>query len=168
MAKRISNQKITPNLWFNLQAEEAVNFYTGIFNNSQVVRTAYYGTEGYEIHGMKEGTVLTVEFLLDGQEFVALNGGPHFKFNEAVSFIVNCDNQQEVDFYWEKLSAGGDPKAQVCGWLKDKYGVSWQVVPVQVTDWMLHPDKNKVNKLMAAMFKMKKLDIETLQAAFNS
>src|SRR5687768_1892899 len=124
-------QKITPNLWFDRQAEEAAKYYTSIFKNSRILKTRYYGREGYEIHRMPEGTVMTVEFEIEGQQFIALNGGPVFQFNEATSFVVNCNSQQEIDFYWEKLSQGGDPKSQQCGWLKDKFGLSWQVVPVQ-------------------------------------
>src|SRR4051794_29815788 len=115
-------QKITTNLWFDDQAEAARKFYTSIFKNSEIGKTSYYGKEGYEIHGRKEGTVMTAEFSLNGQGFVALNGGPHFKFNEAISFIINCEGQEEVDYYWNKLGEGGDEKAQMCGWLKDKYG----------------------------------------------
>src|SRR5918995_258285 len=122
-------QKITPCLWFDDRAEEAVEFYTAVFRNSKIVKIARYGEAGFEIHGKPAGTVMTVAFELDGQTFTALNGGPLFKFNEAISLEVNCQTQEEVDYYWERLSAGGDPKAQQCGWLKDKYGVSWQVVP---------------------------------------
>ncbi|HLG38801.1 MAG TPA: VOC family protein, partial [Chitinophagaceae bacterium] len=122
-------QKITANLWFDRNAEEATKLYTSIFKNSKIGRISKYGKEGYEVHGMPEGTVMTIQFWLEGQEFIALNGGPQFKFNEAVSFIVNCDSQDEIDHYWEKLSAGGDKSAQVCGWLKDKFGLSWQIVP---------------------------------------
>lgn len=122
-------QKVTPFLWFDDQAEEAAEFYTSIFKNSKIGRTTRYGKEGYEIHGKPAGTAMTVEFEIDGQPFTALNGGPVFQFNEAISFQVRCDTQEEVDYYWDKLSEGGDEKAQQCGWLKDKYGVSWQIVP---------------------------------------
>src|SRR5258706_16409780 len=121
-------QKITSNLWFDNQAEEAANFYTSIFKKSRKLRTTYYGKEGQEIHKMPEGSVMTVEFEIEGQKYVALNGGPLFKFNEAVSFIVNCESQDEIDYYWEKLIPGGDKNAQVCGWLKDRFGLSWQIV----------------------------------------
>ena len=167
MKKRISNQKITPNLWFKANAEEAVNYYISIFKNSQKTRETFYGKEGFEFHGMAEGTVLTIEFLLDGQEFIALNGGPHFTFNEAISFVVNCDSQEEVDYFWNKLGEGGDPQAQMCGWLKDKFGVSWQVVPTVLTEMMLDADSAKVSRVNNAVFQMKKLDIPTLQRAFD-
>src|SRR5687767_5911399 len=127
-------QKITSNLWFDTQAEEAANHYVSIFKNSSIGKTTHFGKEGYEIHKMPEGTVMTVEFTIEGQKFVALNGGPIFKFNEAISFIVNCETQEEIDYYWNKLSEGGDKKAQQCGWLKDKYGLSWQVVPTILDD----------------------------------
>jgi predicted 3-demethylubiquinone-9 3-methyltransferase (glyoxalase superfamily) len=123
-------QKITPFLWFDNQAEEAANFYASIFKNSKVGHVARYDEAGARASGRPKGTAMTVAFQLEGQDFVALNGGPHFKFTEAVSFVVNCKTQKEVDHYWEKLSAGGDEKAQQCGWLKDKYGLSWQIVPV--------------------------------------
>lgn len=167
MEKRLSNQKITSNLWFNKEAEEAVNFYMTVFKDGKIGRKTYYTAEGFEIHGMPEGTVLTIEFILEGQEFVALNGGPHFKFNEAISFIVNCKDQKEVDYYWEKLGEGGDPKSQVCGWLKDKFGVSWQVVPNVVADMMQSPDAAKVANMTKALFQMKKLDIAELEKAFG-
>ena len=122
-------QKITPNLWFDTQAEAAAEFYTSIFPNSKVDRIARYPEAGEEIHKMTPGSIMTVDFELDGQSFVALNAGPVFKFNEAISFVVHCDTQQEVDDFWEKLGEGGDPNSQQCGWLKDKYGVSWQIVP---------------------------------------
>src|SRR5688572_27012769 len=124
-----SLQKITPCLWFDNQAEEAAQFYTGIFRNSRIVRISRYGEAGREVHHKPAGTVMTVALELNGQAFTALNGGPDFKFNEAISFQVLCETQEEVDYYWEKLSEGGDKQAQQCGWLKDKYGVSWQVVP---------------------------------------
>lgn len=161
-------QKLTPNLWFDSDAEEAVNYYTSIFKQSKIGRIARFGKAGFEQHKRPEGSVMTIEFELDGQEFLALNGGPHFKFNEAISFIVNCDTQEEVDYFWEKLGAGGDPNAQMCGWLKDKFGLSWQVVPVQINDMMVDPDRSKVEKAMEAMFTMKKLDLATLEKAFNS
>ena len=130
-------------------------------------RTTYYGKEGYEIHGRKEGTVMTAEFWLNGQGFVALNGGPHFKFNEAISFIVNCDGQEEVDYYWNKLGEGGDEKAQMCGWLKDKYGLSWQIVPTILPKLISDSDPSKAGRVMKAMLQMKKLDIEALQEAYD-
>lgn len=160
-------QKISSNLWFDNQAEEAIKFYTSVFKNSRIGRTSRYGKEGYEIHGRKEGTVMTIEFWLENQSFLALNGGPHFKFNEAVSFVVNCDSQEEIDYYWQKLSEGGDEKAQMCGWLKDKFGLSWQVVPAVLGEMASDPDPSKSDRVMRAMLKMKKLDLPTLERAFN-
>ncbi|MEP7144688.1 MAG: VOC family protein [Ferruginibacter sp.] len=160
-------QKITSNLWFDKQAEEAANFYVGIFKNSRIIKTTRYGKEGYEIHKMPEGTVMTIEFELGGQKFVGLNGGPIFKFNEAVSFIVNCDTQDDVDYYWEKLSEDGDKKAQQCGWLKDKFGLSWQIVPTILPDLMADKDKERSGRVMKAMLQMKKLDIQTLEHAYE-
>lgn len=158
-------QKITPCLWFNDQAEEAVAFYTGIFNNSKTLAVARYGEAGQEIHGRPAGSVMTVAFELDGQAFTALNGGPVFTFNEAISFQVNCETQEEVDYYWQKLSAGGDEKAQQCGWLKDKYGVSWQIVPTVLPKLITDPNVEKSNRTMEAMLKMKKIDIDELKRA---
>lgn len=160
-------QKITPNLWFDTQAEEAARFYISIFNDSRISRITRYGNEGQEIHGMAEGTVMTVEFLLAGQAFVALNGGPHFQFNEAISFIINCETQEEVDYYWEKLGEGGDPAVQQCGWLKDRYGVSWQVVPTLLNDLINDQDTVRAQQVVQEMLTMKKLDIEALQHAFE-
>ena len=160
-----STQKITPCLWFDDQAEEAARFYTGIFKNSKIVKTSRYTEAGQEIHGRPPGSVMTVSFELDGQAFTALNGGPVFKFNEAISFQINCDTQEEVDHYWSKLSAGGDEKAQQCGWLKDKYGVSWQVVPTILPEMLKDPDPAKAARAMEAMLQMKKLDIAKLKRA---
>jgi predicted 3-demethylubiquinone-9 3-methyltransferase (glyoxalase superfamily) len=129
-----STLKIDPCLWFDHQAEEAARFYTGIFKRSKIGKISRYGEAGREVHHRQPGSVMTVEFELDGQPFTALNGGPVFEFNEAISLVITCKDQKEVDYYWEKLSQGGDPKAQVCGWLKDKYGVSWQVVPAVLKD----------------------------------
>lgn len=154
---------LATNLWFDSQAEEAVTFYTSIFPNSKKGRTLYYTKEGFEFHGKPEGSVLTIEFEINGQQFVALNGGPVFTFNEAVSIIVNCETQDEVDYYWEKLSEGGDPAAQQCGWLKDKYGLSWQINPIEFTDILSGTDKEKAQKAMAILFTMKKLDINILK-----
>ena len=158
-------QKITSNLWFDNQAEEAAKFYISVFKNSKIGRITRYGKEGFEIHRMPEGTVMTLEFWIEEQSFVALNGGPHFKFNEAISFIVNCNTQEEVDYYWEKLSEGGDEKAQMCGWLKDKFGLSWQVVPTALPEMLNDPDPKKSQPVMRAMLQMKKIDIATLQRA---
>ena len=161
-------QKITTNLWFDSKAEEAARFYTSIFENSSIGRITRYGTEGFEIHGIPEGTVMTVEFQLEGQTFVALNGGPQFKFTEAISFIVHCETQDEIDFYWEKLSEGGDEKAQVCGWLKDQYGVSWQVVPRALPDMLNDLDSEKSRRVMQALMKTKtKIDLNTLKEAYE-
>ena len=159
-------QKITPCLWFDDQAEEAVKFYTVIFRNSKIVNIARYGEAGREIHRKPAGSVMTVAFELDGQPFTALNGGPVFKFNEAISFQINCETQEEVDYYWEKLSEGGDEKAQQCGWLKDKYGVSWQVVPKVLPEMVSNPDSEKSQRAMKAMLQMKKIDIAELERAY--
>ncbi|MEO6732603.1 MAG: VOC family protein [Ferruginibacter sp.] len=161
-------QKITTNLWFDKQAEDAVQFYTSIFKNSSIGRISRYGTEGHEVHGMPAGTVMTIEFWLEGQVFIALNGGPHFTFTEAISLIVNCENQEEVDFYWGKLSEGGDEKAQICGWLKDKFGLSWQIVPTILPDLLTSTDAKKSQSVMKAMLQMKKIDIESLLKASNA
>jgi predicted 3-demethylubiquinone-9 3-methyltransferase (glyoxalase superfamily) len=159
-------QKISPCLWFDDQAEEAARFYSGIFKNSRIVTVTRYGEAGHEVHGRPAGTVMTVAFELEGQAFTALNGGPVFKFNEAISFQVYCETQAEVDYYWEKLSAGGDKKAQQCGWLKDKYGASWQVVPRVLVEMISDPDAKKSGNAMEAMLKMKKIDIEELKRAY--
>jgi predicted 3-demethylubiquinone-9 3-methyltransferase (glyoxalase superfamily) len=158
-------QRITPFLWFDSQAEAAVNFYTSIFRNSKILTTTRYGEEGAAASGRPKGTIMTVAFQLDGQNFVALNGGPIFKFTEAISFVVNCESQDEVDHFWEKLSEGGDEKAQQCGWLKDKYGLSWQVVPSALSDLLSDPDPEKSRRVMKALLQMKKIDIETLRRA---
>jgi predicted 3-demethylubiquinone-9 3-methyltransferase (glyoxalase superfamily) len=158
-------QRITPFLWFDSQAEEAAGFYTQIFKNSKILSVTRYGEAEAEASGRPKGTVMTVAFRLDGQEFVALNGGPEFKFTEAVSFVVNCESQKEVDYYWEKLSDGGDEKAQMCGWLKDKYGLSWQVVPTVLIELISDPDPQKSQRAMQAMLQMKKIDIAALKKA---
>lgn len=160
-------QKIVPCLWFNTEAEDAAKFYVSIFKNSSIGHISRFGKEGFEIHGQKEGTALTVPFTLEGQQYTALNGGPQFKFNEAISMQVMCKDQQEVDYYWEKLSAGGDPKAQQCGWLKDKFGLSWQVVPEVLPKLLSDPDKAKTERVMKALFPMKKLDIAALERAYR-
>ena len=162
----LSIQKITPCLWFDDQAEEAVEFYTAIFRNSRIVSVTRYGRAGHEIHGKPTGSVMTVVFELDGQAFTALNGGPLFTFNEAISFQVHCDTQEEVDYFWEKLSAGGDDRAQQCGWLKDKYSVSWQVVPTVLLEMIHDPDAEKSQRAMEAMLHMKKIEIDTLKRAY--
>jgi predicted 3-demethylubiquinone-9 3-methyltransferase (glyoxalase superfamily) len=165
-ARMAKIQKITPCLWFDDQAEAAANFYTGIFRNSKIVQIARYGKSGQEIHGRQPGSVMTVAFELDGQSFTALNGGPMFKFSEAISFEVNCETQQEVDYFWDTLSAGGDPSAQQCGWLKDKFGASWQIVPSVLRELVADPDQPKSQRAFAAMMKMKKLDIAELKRAY--
>ena len=158
-------QAIMPCLWFDKDAEEAAKFYCSIFKNAKLGAVTRYGKEGQEIHGMPEGSLLAIEFSLDGSDFVALNGGPLFKFTEAVSFQVLCETQKEVDYYWEKLSAGGDPKAQQCGWLKDKFGLSWQVVPTALAGLLRDKDPAKTGRTMNALLQMKKLDIAALQRA---
>src|SRR5213594_2677298 len=160
-----SIRAITPCLWFDDQAEQAARFYTGIFRNSRIVSTSRYGKEGYEVHGRPAGTVMTVEFELDGRPFTALNGGPVFKFNEAISFQINCETQEEVDHYWNSLSEGGDERAQQCGWLKDKFGLSWQVVPTVLSGLLKDPDPAKAGRATQAMLQMKKFDIERLKRA---
>ena len=158
-------QRIAPCLWFGHEAEEAATFYISIFKNSRVVRVARYTKAGQEIHKQAPGSVMTVAFELDGQPFTALNGGPVFKFNEAVSLQVNCDTQEEVDYYWSKLSDGGDPKAQQCGWLKDKYGVSWQIVPTVLPKLLTDGQPAKAERVMGVLLRMKKLDIRELERA---
>jgi predicted 3-demethylubiquinone-9 3-methyltransferase (glyoxalase superfamily) len=158
-------QKITPCLWFDNQAEEAAKFYVSIFKNSKVGSVARYGDEGAKVSGMPKGTVMTVTFQLDGQEFMALNGGPMFKFTEATSFIVNCKTQQEVDEFWEKLSKGGEEGP--CGWLKDKYGLSWQIVPTVLGEMMQDKAPEKSERVMKVMLQMKKLDIKSLEQAYE-
>ena len=159
-------QKITPNLWFDNNAEEAAKFYVSIFKNSKIGRVTRFGREGYEIHQRPEGSVMTIEFSLDGQNFLALNGGPIFNFTEAISFVVNCDTQEEIDYYWKNLSEDGDPNAQQCGWLKDKFGLSWQVVPTIMADMFADSQSEKSQEVMKAMLQMKKLDIAVLERAF--
>lgn len=161
-------QKIAPCLWFDGQAEEAAKFYTGIFPNSKITAISYYGEAGKEIHGRPPGSVMTVAFELDGQPFTALNGGPSFKFSEAISFQVNCATQQELDGYWDKLSQGGPVDAQMCGWLKDKFGVSWQIIPATLDTMIRDPDTEKSQRVMTALLQMKKLDIAQLQQAYST
>lgn len=168
-------QKITPCLWFDDNAEEAVNFYVSVFSakggsasggkNSKITGITHYGEAGANASGRPKGTVMTVTFQLEGQDFMALNGGPVFKFTEAVSLVVNCKTQKEIDHYWEKLSKGGDKKAQICGWLKDKYGLSWQIVPDVLPKMLLDKNKKRSEKVMEALLKMKKLEIDKLKRA---
>ena len=160
-------QKISPCLWLDNNAEEATSFYTSIFKNSKIGNVTRYGKEGHEIHGKEEGTVMTVDFEIEGQKFLALNGGPIFKFNEAISFQIYCETQEEVDYYWEKLSEAGDEKAQQCGWLKDRYGVSWQVVPTVLIKMLQDKDPKKSESVMKALLQMRKLDISALKKAYE-
>lgn len=157
-------QKITTFLWFDDKAEEAAKFYVSIFKNSSIDGITHYPASVSAAAGRPVGSVMTVVFKLDGQEFVALNGGPHFKFTEAISLVVNCETQEEVDEYWEKLKAGGGEESQ-CGWLKDKYGLSWQVVPTILPELMLDQDQQKTDRAMKAMLTMKKLDIAAIKQA---
>ena len=159
--KNVPIQKITPFLWFDHQAEEAAGFYVSIFPNSKLVKVIRYGEAGPG----PAGSAMTVEFQLEGQTFVALNGGPHFKFTEAISFVVNCQTQDEIDSYWEKLSAGGAPVE--CGWLKDKFGLSWQIVPTVLPELLSSPDPEKSERVMKAILAMKKLDIRALKQAYE-
>ena len=158
-------QKISPFLWFDDQAEEAVNFYVSVFKNSKVGNITRYNDEVSNASGKPEGSVMTIEFQLEGQDFVALNGGPQFKFSEAISFMVSCETQEEVDEFWRKLSEGGEEGP--CGWLKDKYGVSWQVVPTALDEMLRDKDAEKAKRVTKAMLQMKKLDIETLKRAYE-
>jgi predicted 3-demethylubiquinone-9 3-methyltransferase (glyoxalase superfamily) len=161
------NSKIMPCLWFDDQGEDAANFYVSVFPDSKITGITHYAEAGKEVHGRKPGSVLTVSFELAGQEFTALNGGPQFRFSEAISLMIMCDSQQEVDHYWNALSAGGPVEAQQCGWLKDRFGLSWQVVPKMFLEMFMSPDKAKVERAFGAMMNMKKLDIAALQRAFN-
>jgi predicted 3-demethylubiquinone-9 3-methyltransferase (glyoxalase superfamily) len=159
-------QKITPFLWFDGQAEDAVNFYTSLFKNSKIGRILRYTEEVAENSGRPVGSVLTIEFEIQGQKFVALNGGPLFKFNESVSFVVNCVTQEEVDYFWEKLTADGGEESQ-CGWLKDKFGLSWQVTPTVLIDMLHDKDPEKAERVMKAMLQMQKIEIPKLKAAYG-
>jgi predicted 3-demethylubiquinone-9 3-methyltransferase (glyoxalase superfamily) len=154
-------------LWFDDDAEDAVKFYASIFKDAKVDNVTRYGKEGYEIHKKKEGSVMTIDFEIEGQKFLALNGGPIFKFNEAISFQIYCDTQEEIDYYWGKLTEGGNKNAQICGWLKDKFGVSWQVVPVALIKMMQDKDSKKFERVMKAMLQMRKLDIDVLTKAYE-
>lgn len=156
--------KITPCLWFDKEAEAAAKFYVSIFKDSKLGRVSYYGHEGRDIHGGEPGSVLYVEFEINGQPFVAMNGGPLFKFNEAVSFQIYCETQQEIDYYWSRLTEGGQEVE--CGWLKDKYGLSWQVVPTVLAAMMTDQDRRRSDRVMKALLQMKKFDIAALQQAF--
>lgn len=162
-----SVQKVTPCLWFHDQAEEAARFYTSVFKNSSIGRVSRYGEAGREVHGREPGSVMTVEFKLDGHAFTGLNGGPVFDFNEAISFQVDCETQEEVDYYWDGLSEGGDERAQQCGWLKDRYGVSWQIVPRSLAGLLADENRERAGRAMNAMLQMKKIDIAAVQRAHD-
>lgn len=161
----IKTPKITPFLWFDSQAEPAASFYTSIFPNSRIENVTRYDAASAEVSGRPQGSVMTVAFQLEWQPFVALNGGPEFRFTEAVSFVVNCDDQEEVDYYWEKLSEGGDPAAQQCGWMKDKFGLSWQVVPKALGELLNDPEPVRAGRVMQALLRMKKIDVAALYRA---
>jgi predicted 3-demethylubiquinone-9 3-methyltransferase (glyoxalase superfamily) len=159
-------QKITPFLWFDNNAEEAVNFYVSIFKNSKVGKVTRYNEASSKAAGRPEGSVMTMEFQLEGQDFSAINGGPHFKFTEAISLVVDCETQEEVDYFWEKLTADGGQESQ-CGWLKDKYGLSWQITPRVLIEMIGDKDPQKAQRVMEAMLQMKKIDIATLKRAYD-
>ncbi len=158
-------QRISACLWFDGKAQEAVQFYTSVFDDSKILRTSRYTEVGRETHGQTPGSVMTVEFELDGVPFTALNGGPQFKFNEAISLQVLCDTQAEIDRYWKSLGEGGDPKVQQCGWLKDRFGVSWQITPADLDELMSDSDSERAGRVMRALLEMKKLDIAALRRA---
>lgn len=162
----ITANKITPCLWFDTEAEQAANLYVSTFKNSKIKSISRYGKEGHEIHGKPAGSVMVVDFELEGQAFVALNGGPHFKFSEAVSFQVHCKTQEEIDYFWSKLTAAGGQEGP-CGWLKDKYGLSWQVVPTELKEMLSGPDPEKSQRVTKAFLQMKKFDIAALRRAFE-
>ena len=159
--------KLVPCLWFDSEAEEAAKFYTGIFDNSRITDVSRYGREGHEIHGREPGSVMVVAFELDGHPFTALNGGPVFRFNEAVSFQLMCETQEKVDYFWERLGEGGDPQAQHCGWLKDRFGLSWQVIPQRALELIRDPDSVKAQRATRALLAMGKLDLAELERAYN-
>lgn len=160
-------RQIIPCLWFDSNAEEAANYYVSLFKDSKIVAVTRFGDAGREVHGRPSGSVMTVSFEINGQRYSALNGGPIFKQTEAVSFVIACDSQQELDEYWEKLSAGGDPAAQQCGWLKDKFGVSWQVVPADLERMFIEATPAQADRLMSAILEMKKLDLHKLQTTIQ-
>jgi predicted 3-demethylubiquinone-9 3-methyltransferase (glyoxalase superfamily) len=160
---QVTAPTITPCLWFDSEAEDAAKFYVSIFKDSKIGKTSRFGKEGFEVHGRKAGTVMTVEFEVGGQKFVALNGGPHFKFNEAVSFQIHCDTQQEIDYFWKKLSEGGEESH--CGWLKDKFGLSWQVIPRALPQMLMDENSEKAQRVMRSMLQMRKIDLTALKEA---
>ncbi|WII72061.1 VOC family protein [Bdellovibrio sp. 22V] len=160
-------QKIVPNLWFDNNAEDAVRFYLSVFRNSRIKKVARYGVSGAKASGMPEGSVMTIDFQLEGQDFVAINGGPVFQFSHAISLMVNCENQKEIDTLWEKLSADGGA-IEECGWLRDKYGLSWQIVPAQMATMISDAEPERTERMLSALFKMKKIDIRELERAYNN
>jgi predicted 3-demethylubiquinone-9 3-methyltransferase (glyoxalase superfamily) len=162
----MSQHKFTICLWFAKEAEDAAKFYTSVFKDGKIGKIQRYGKEGFEFHQQPEGSVMTVDFNVNGQQFTALNGGPLFKFNEAISLVINCDTQKEIDYYWDKLTADGGKEVQ-CGWLTDKFGLSWQVVPTGFQEMMNSPNKAGASRAMNAMFTMKKFDIAKLEQAFR-
>lgn len=159
--------KFRINLWFDNEAEEAARFYTSVFRDSKMGAVTHYPKSAEEVSGKRAGSVMTVEFELFGQPFIALNGGPDFRFNEAVSLVIDCQDQAEIDYYWQQLGEGGDPSAQVCGWLKDKYGVSWQVVPLEFRRMSIDQDPAKAERVFAALLPMKKIDLRELRQAYE-
>jgi predicted 3-demethylubiquinone-9 3-methyltransferase (glyoxalase superfamily) len=159
----LTAKKITPCLWFDTQAEEAAKFYASVFKNSKIGKISRYGKEGFEVHGKQAGTVMTVEFEIEGQEFLALNGGPHFKFNEAVSFQVPCETQEEIDYFWSTLAKDGEEGR--CGWLKDKFGLSWQVFPRALPEMLMDGNSETAQRVMRSMLQMRKIDIAALKRA---
>jgi len=159
----LTAKKITPCLWFDTQAEEAAKFYASVFKNSKIGKISRYGQEGFEVHGKKAGTVMTVEFEIEGQKFLALNGGPHFKFNEAVSFQVPCETQEEIDYFWSTLAKDGEEGR--CGWLKDKFGLSWQVFPRALPEMLMDGNSETAQRVMRSMLQMRKIDIGALKRA---
>ena len=159
----LTAKKITPCLWFDTHAEEAATFYASVFKNSKIGKISRYGKEGFEVHGKKAGTVMTVEFELEGQKFLALNGGPHFKFNEAVSFQVHCETQQEIDHFWSELAKDGEEGP--CGWLKDRFGLSWQIIPKALPEMLMDGNSETAQRVMRSMLQMRKIDIAALRRA---
>ncbi|RTQ46749.1 VOC family protein [Hymenobacter gummosus] len=159
-----SLQRINPCLWYDNQAEEAARFYVSVFRDSSLGAVSYYSAEGHDIHGRPAGSVMTVEFVLEGQSFLALNGGPQFTFTEAISLMINCHSQEEIDYYWDALTANGGQPSE-CGWLKDRFGVSWQVAPVQLDELLRDPDRRKADRVMHAMLQMQKIDLAEIMRA---
>lgn len=159
--------KITPCLWFDGNAEEAARFYTGIFKDSRIGKITYTPNEGQETHGREAGSVLVVEFFLEGQKFIGLNGGPTFQFTEAISLMVHVETQEELDYYWDRLREGGDPESEACGWLKDKFGLSWQITPTVLLEMITDPDQAKADRTFKAMMEMTKLDIAELERVYR-